>query len=195
MLTRYMIRLVNNGYKPEDSASILSKARGISADVGSYTVEIRDARVARRHVELDVSVAPSMLDILLKELEGIAPVLSYTEVTERRMDMDERIAYARELFNAERYWEAHEVLEGAWKSSKGDEKGLIQGIILVCAALVHAQKAEYDICLSILGRALQKLQDKEQYYSYHGIDIAMLVRQITIALDSSDVKTMLEYRL
>ncbi len=192
-----MIRLVNDGYKPEDSASLLSRANRITridADIG-FAVEIRDVRVARKHIELDVSVAPSMLDALLKGLEEIAPLLSYTEITERHMDMKERMAYARELFNAERYWEAHEVLEGAWKSSKGDEKELIQGIILVCAALVHAQKAEYDICLSMLGRALQKLQGKELYYNYYGIDIAMMVRQMVAALDSRDVKTMLEYRL
>ncbi len=190
-----MIRLVNDDYKPEDSRLILSKASKISADAGLCTVEIRDVRVARRHVELDVSITPSMLNTLLKELEGIAPVLGYTEIMEGHMSKDERIAYARELFNNERYWEAHEVLEGAWKISQGDEKELIQGIILVCAALVHAQKAEYDVCLSILGRALHKLQHKKPYYNYHGIDIAKMVRQITMVLDSKDVKSMLEYRL
>ena len=38
-----------------------------------------------------------------------------------------------------------------------DEKELIQGLILVAAALVHYQKYENVVCLSVLGRALKKL--------------------------------------
>ena len=43
------------------------------------------------------------------------------------------------------FGECHEALEGAWKQSIGDEKELIQGLILVAAALVHYQKDENAI--------------------------------------------------
>lgn len=70
---------------------------------------------------------------------------------------DEILAKARELFNAERYWECHEVLEGLWRQKVGDEKSLLQGIILVCAAFVHHQKGEDGVAASVLGRGAKLL--------------------------------------
>ena len=61
-------------------------------------------------------------------------------------------------------------MEGAWKQSKGSEKELIQGLILVAAALVHFQKNEDEICLSVLGRALDKLHDKSGQYCKINVD-------------------------
>ncbi|GBC72878.1 hypothetical protein HRbin04_00273 [archaeon HR04] len=192
--SRYVVRVVNDGYRPEDSRMILSNASKVCIDSGlDAWVEVRDVRVASKHIELDVSVEQSMLDELLREIERMAQLLGYTEIDERSLSKEERMMYARDLFNAERYWEAHEVLEGAWKDSKGDEKELIQGIILVCAALVHAQKAEYDICISILARALEKLQGKP--HRYHGLDIEGMVKRIRMVLDSKDIKAISEYRL
>ena len=51
----------------------------------------------------------------------------------------------------------HEVLEGLWKISTGGEKDLLNGIILVAAAMVHFQKNEIGIGISILKRAMVKL--------------------------------------
>jgi len=73
-------------------------------------------------------------------------------------------------FNNERFWECHEALEGAWKQCTGDEKELIQGLILVAAALVHYQKDENTICLSVLGRALKKLHSKSGEYYKINVD-------------------------
>ena len=61
-------------------------------------------------------------------------------------------------------------MESAWKQSKGDEKELIQGLILVAAAFVHYQKDEDDICLSVLSRALEKLCDKSGQYCEINVD-------------------------
>jgi hypothetical protein len=62
-----------------------------------------------------------------------------------------------DLFNEERFWEAHEVLEEIWHPAKGVERDVIQGLILTAAALVHYQKNEKAVCVSILGRAMEKL--------------------------------------
>jgi predicted metal-dependent hydrolase len=61
------------------------------------------------------------------------------------------------LFNNERFWESHEVLEQTWRSAKGAERDTLQGVILTAAAFVHYQKGEPDICLSVLRRARAKL--------------------------------------
>lgn len=70
----------------------------------------------------------------------------------------ELFSEARELFNAERYWECHEVLEGIWRLKQGDQKRLLQGIILVCAAFVHHQKGEEAVALGVLRRAANQLE-------------------------------------
>jgi len=61
------------------------------------------------------------------------------------------------LFNEERFWESHEVLEGIWRVSGGAEKEALQSLILTAAAFVHYQKGELDICLSVLKRALARM--------------------------------------
>ena len=50
-------------------------------------------------------------------------------------------------------------LKGVWKKTHEGEKDLVQGIILVAAALVHYQKYENEICLSIMKRAMEKLSN------------------------------------
>ena len=39
------------------------------------------------------------------------------------------------LFQEGRYFEAHEVLEEAWREAEGEEKCFLQGLILLAAAL------------------------------------------------------------
>ncbi len=110
---------------------------------------VRDVRVANKHIEFDVSMERDREEQILNRLREIAPLKRCVEIVEKDMSRDESIEYARELFNAERYWEAHEVLEGIWKESNGDEKEVIQGIILLAAAFVHLQRGEEDVAYSI----------------------------------------------
>ena len=70
---------------------------------------------------------------------------------------------ARSLFNAERYWESHEVLEGVWRNKHGEEKRLLQGIILVCAAFVHHQKGEPQVAMGVLKRSVPLLEYPGDY--------------------------------
>ena len=88
-------------------------------------------------------------------------------------------------FNNERFWECHEAFEGAWKQCTGNEKELIQGLILVAAALVHYQKDEDTICLSVLGRALKKLHNKSG--QYHQIDIDMIKQKTIKMIDEKKI--------
>ncbi len=92
---------------------------------------------------------------------------------------DAAVAEARRLFDSERYWEAHEVLEGVWRSLEGEEKLYVQGVILVCAAFVHHQKGEDAVALNVLRRAEKQLSLAEG--SYHGIsteDLRVRVEEI-----------------
>jgi len=78
-------------------------------------------------------------------------------------------------------------LEGAWKHCTGDEKELIQGLILVAAALVHYQKYENTISLSVLGRALKKLHSKSG--EYYKINVDWVKQKIIEMLDKKEIFT------
>lgn len=93
----------------------------------------------------------------------------------------ELLVESRGFFNAERYWECHEVLEGVWRQKLGDEKNLLQGLILVCAAFVHHQKGEEEVALRVLARAEKQLAFDPPKYG--GIDLASLRADVQSVLD------------
>ena len=92
----------------------------------------------------------------------------------------EQFAEARDLFNSERYWESHEVLEGIWRQKHGEEKRFLQGVILVCAAYVHHQKGERQVALGVLERASKQLDYASPELG--GIDAAALRQRVDEAL-------------
>src|SRR5262249_24446846 len=96
------------------------------------------------------------------------------------------IKYARDLFNSEKYWRTHEVLEGVWKRSENNEKKILNSIILISAALVHYQKNEGEICISILRRALDKLDGLDG--EYFGIDLNKVKIDLTKIIDTRVVE-------
>jgi len=61
----------------------------------------------------------------------------------------------------------------------------VNGIILVAASLVHFQKNEDDICISILGRAQEKLENASGLY--YEIDIDKLKNTIRTIRESGKI--------
>ncbi len=180
-MPRYIIHLENTNFKPYNAKELLRIARSLVIE----DAIIRDLRVATKYIELDVSIEKSILLCnLLSELSKIAPLSRYTEINECNMRREEAIEYIKILFNRERYWEAHEILEGIWKESHGYERSTIQGIILICAAFVHMQKGEDDIGYSILKRALPKLI----LDNLNSIDIKSIKDKIINIIEKKELK-------
>lgn len=50
------------------------------------------------------------------------------------------IAEGVALFNAQKFWEAHEAWERLWLEADGDEKLFLQGLIQLAAAYHHVQR-------------------------------------------------------
>jgi uncharacterized protein len=182
-LSRYMVYLENEKYLPEDANSILSLSRNILQD---YKIIIRDVRVASHFLELDMSI-PSSLDLekIKSKLSQIGTIMEIDSVVEGELDKKVSLELARQLFNNEKYWKTHEILEGVWKHTQGDERALLNGIILVAAALVHYQKGEHDICISIMKRALDKLHSA--YGHYHDIDVDLLKTHVMNIINSTKI--------
>ena len=182
-MQRYMVQLQNRSHTAKDAIALLYSAR----ELVEPEVTIRDARVSKKYIELDVSIPDSWgLSRLAGKLKAIAPLVSYEHIVERHMGKDEAIERAVELFNDEKYWEAHEALESAWKSSSGAEKGILNGIILVAAAFVHDEKDESEICLSILQRAGKKLDGTGG--TYHGIDVDRIADLIARIINTGRIE-------
>jgi uncharacterized protein len=164
-LERYLLYLKNQKFKPSDAPAVLLEAR--TRIPKSSNIIIRDVRVAQRFIEFDVSVSEQEVfdRNVLNALSTIAEFDSYEIIKEEDLSKEEAIDRARSLFNDERFWKCHEVLENVWKQSEGEEKGLLNGVILVAAAFVHFQKGENETCIGILRRAHDKIKTGQgQYY-------------------------------
>ncbi len=123
-----------------------------------FPPNIRDAAALAHHLEEEFGES-----LTLRQLDLLTPPPTSSR---------DVITLARDLFNDERFWETHEEVEALWKTKKGEEKEMLQGFILVAVAFVHLQKNEAKICLSVLRRALKKLE--VPIHEYEGLDVDML---------------------
>jgi hypothetical protein len=181
---RYMLFLHNSSYQPKDNLWLKNKARMLSSPSG---ITIRDTRVSRSYIEYDISTPDdSKIVEVASMLRDIGPYANSYQVIEKKREKEQAISEAMRFFNEEKYWIAHEILEYVWKGSTGDERDLVGGIILVCAAFVHYQKDEEEICISILGRALKKLTNARE--TYYGIDIEGIKNQISDIISKNKVE-------
>jgi len=150
---------------------------------------LRDCRVSKKYVEFDTSIPQSNLDELIEKLSSIGPLDHAKHVVEETVEKEEAISEGISYFNNERFWECHEILEGVWKNCDGNEKFLVQGLILIAAGLVHYQKDEDSICVSIFNRALEKLENSSG--DYHNIDIDKIKKIVGEMIKSKNVTSFL----
>ena len=167
---RWLVRFLPTE-SPKDSflASIKAVAKSVGADA-------RNAKWASYGaLELDI-FCPTYADFETF-LAAASPIGRPEFVTDLNkapeyLDDADTLSKAKALFNAERYWECHEALEGLWRRKQSDEKRLLQGIILVCAAYVHHQKGEDGVALSVLARGSKLLDYPNR--RYRGFDVSRL---------------------
>ena len=184
-MERYMLHLKNNSnYDRKMANSILLKSRDLAYGMNLI---LRDCRISKKYVELDTSIPHAFLDELIQKLATIAPLDHAKHVIEETFEKDDAVSQGISYFNNERFWECHEVLEGVWKQIDGDEKKLVNGLILVAAGLVHYQKDEDDICISIFNRALEKLQNANGMY--HSIDVDRVKSLVLEMIKTKQIST------
>jgi len=172
--------------KEPDRSIFLSEAKSIARSIGA---SIKHPRwTSRGALEVDV-FAPSPEDFQL--FMAVVEPLAATEFA-RSLDevppfkpKDDVLKEAIGYFDSERFWECHETLEPLWRSAKGEERSLLQAIILVCAALVHEQRGERDVALGIYRRALPQLAWGEK--TYHGIDVPRVRKNVEVSLAKGEL--------
>ena len=182
-MTRFIVHLRNiMPYAPKDATVLLRRAR----ELVGIEATIRDARVSKKYIEFDISIRDGMdINRIIEKLEAISTLDSYEHIIDRDIEKDEAIKRAMQLFNDEKYWQAHEVLEYVWKNESGIEKDILNGIILVAAAFVHDEKDESDVCISILQRARKKFGRASG--TYYGIDLNRITDRISAIINSGKI--------
>ena len=141
-------------------------------------------------LEIDVFFnSRSDFDLFLVTTQPLARIEFFRDLNEapRFKSREEAVTQAVEYFDAERYWEAHEELEGVWRISSGGEKLLLQGLILICTAFVHHQKGEGGVAISVLRRARTQLDWKDP--SYQGINLPALRGRVDAVLERARFET------
>ena len=194
MKKRYLIYLDNkNNYLPTHSKSVLRSLRSL---LQNYNLaEVRDIRISSYFIELDViTMCASSLSAddhdFFGPISTIGSLISLEELKEQSefLSQDAAVMSSIFLFNMERYWKSHEVLEGVWKDSEGQTKNLLNGIILVDAAYVHLQKGESAIFFSILNRSLEKFKDYPEYF--YDIDMEILLKDVDRIIRTKSTSTI-----
>lgn len=178
---RFLIRLSNlRGFTPKDRKALTTAAyesvREMGADIGNL-------RVSPSAIEFDLLTdSKEVMERALARLEGEFG----QAITVRELDIPapassplSAIRDGLALFNEERYWESHESLELAWRTSTGEDREILQGIILLAASLVHLQKGEEEIAISVMKRASAKLPEDGVLFN---IDLAELKRRVSSVL-------------
>ncbi len=180
-----MLHLTNNSkFTRKDAKNVLRESRDLAYGMNLI---LRDCRVSKKYIELDTSIPETHLDDLIKKLSTIGTLDHAKHVIEETFEKEDAISQGISYFNDERFWECHEVLEGVWKTIDGDEKKLVNGLILVAAGLVHYQKDEDETCISIFKRALEKLEIAKG--KYHNIDIDRIKKLVVEIINTKEIFT------
>jgi uncharacterized protein len=80
------------------------------------------------------------------------------------------------LFNSGAYFEAHEVLEDAWRAAPRHEKKFLQGLIQIAVGLHHHSKGNVVGARSLLSRAARNLSGYPE--DFGGIQLPELLHSL-----------------
>tara|TARA_B100000609_G_C16970920_1_gene308905 strand:+ start:224 stop:595 length:372 start_codon:yes stop_codon:yes gene_type:complete len=76
---------------------------------------------------------------------------------------------ALDLFNSQKWYEAHDAFEDIWNELDGDERQIIQGILQVSVSQFHLSKGNNNGAIILLGEGLGRI--KKRTHINLGIDL------------------------
>ena len=83
------------------------------------------------------------------------------------------LTFAQELLDRGLAFNAHEVLEVAWKKAPDDERGMWQGLAQLAVGITHVQRGNAVGAAGVLARAADHLENGGP--ARHGIDVGGLI--------------------
>ena len=94
----------------------------------------------------------------------------------------ETLAYAQDLLDRGLAFNAHEVLEAAWKNGPANEQALWQGLTQLAVGITHVQRGNPKGATTLLRRACGHLAHEDRP-APHAIDAAGLVEYVNALID------------
>ena len=70
---------------------------------------------------------------------------------------------ALNLFNNQKWYEAHDALENIWNNLDGDARQIIQGILQVSVSQFHLSKGNLNGATVLLGEGLGRIKSRTNY--------------------------------
>lgn len=96
---------------------------------------------------------------------------------------DKRYLEYFENFNAERYFESHEILEDLWLEDTSADKLFLQGLIQLAAAIHHLRNRNWSGAAKLLALGTEKLS---RYPANHwSLDLECFLKQVTQFIEKS----------
>lgn len=93
--------------------------------------------------------------------------------------MDDRYIKGIELFNQEKFHEAHDILEEMWTEQKSDPyRQMYQGVIQAAVSLYLYQEKRYPGAIKVYQRSIKSLD------SFSGVVLGLDIEQLTSDLDN-----------
>ena len=94
--------------------------------------------------------------------------------------------YALDLFNSQKWYEAHDAFEDIWNELDGDERQIIQGILQVSVSQFHLSKGNLNGAIILLGEGLGRI--KKRTYIDLGVDLISFCKSLETLLNKLHFK-------
>ena len=96
---------------------------------------------------------------------------------------------AIDLFNNQKWYEAHDAFEDIWNDLVGDERQIVQGILQVSVSQFHLNKGNLNGAMILLGEGLGRI--KNRVADDLEIDLILFCRSLESLLSKLHTKTPL----
>ena len=102
----------------------------------------------------------------------------------------ESLFTALNLFNNQKWYEAHDAFEEIWNTVDGDERQVIQGILQVSVSQFHLSKGNLNGATILLGEGLGRIKNRTKIDL--GIDLESFCRCLEDLLKKLQYKEILD---
>ncbi len=92
-------------------------------------------------------------------------------------NLEESLSDALNLFNKQKWYEAHDAFEDIWNTLDGDERQIIQGILQVSVSQFHLSKGNLNGATILLGEGLGRIKNRTN------IDFGIDLKSFCICLE------------
>ena len=97
---------------------------------------------------------------------------------------------AYNLFNKQKWYEAHDAFEDIWNTLDGDERQVIQGILQVSVSQFHLNKGNLNGAIILLGEGLGRIKSRTSMKL--GIDLISFCKSLELLLSKLQFNTPLK---